>query len=62
MNDSMDEQPLQNNRMRMMFGNTNDANDKSGDAMIDMVVATILAMTDDQRQRLATRMAQLENP
>jgi len=48
--------------MRMMFGNTNDANDKSGDAMIDMVVATILAMTDDQRQRLATRLAQLENP
>jgi len=62
MNDSMDEQPLQNNRMRMMFGPTHDANDKSGDAMIDMVVATILAMTDDQRQRLATRMAQLEKP
>jgi hypothetical protein len=48
--------------MRMMFGQTHDANDKSGDAMIDMVVATILAMTDDQRQRLATRMAQLEKP
>lgn len=57
-----DVNPLPNDRMRMMFGNTNDANDKSGDAMIDMVVATILAMTDDQRQRLATRMAQLENP
>ena len=61
MNDSMDEQPLPKNRMRMMFGQTHDANDKSGDAMIDMVVATILAMTDEQRQRLATRMAQLEN-
>ena len=53
---------LPNDRMRMMFGPTHDANDKSGDAMIDMVVATILAMTDDQRQRLATRMAQLEKP
>ena len=61
MTDPGDEQPLPKNRMRMMFGNTNDANDKSGDAMIDMVVATILAMTDDQRQRLATRLAQLEN-
>ena len=57
-----DEGRLPNDRMRMMFGPTHDANDKSGDAMIDMVVATILAMTDDQRQRLATRMAQLENP
>ena len=57
-----DEGRLPNDRMRMMFGQTHDANDKSGDAMIDMVVATILAMTDDQRQRLATRMAQLENP
>ena len=47
--------------MRMMFGPTHDAADKGGDGMIDMVVATILAMTDDQRQRLATRMAQLKN-
>jgi len=54
--------PFPNDRMRMMFGQTHDANDKGGDAMIDMVVATILAMTDDQRQRLATRMAQLEKP
>lgn len=45
----------------MMFGQTKDATDKGGDAMIEMVVATVLAMTDDQRQRLATRMAQLEN-
>ena len=48
--------------MQMMFGQTHDANDEGGDAMIDMVIATILAMTDDQRQRLATRLAQLENP
>ena len=57
-----DEQPLPKDRMRMMFGQAHDENDKGGDAMIDMVIATILAMTDDQRQRLATRMAQLENP
>lgn len=56
-----DEGPIPNDRMRMMFGPTHDAADKGGDGMIDMVVATILAMTDDQRQRLATRMAQLEN-
>lgn len=56
-----DEGPLPNDRMQMMFGQTKDATDKGGDAMIEMVVATVLAMTDDQRQRLATRMAQLEN-
>lgn len=57
-----DANPLPNDRMRMMFGQTHDANDKGGDVIIDMVISTILAMTDEQRQRLATRMAQLENP
>ena len=57
-----EETPLPRERMRMMFGQTHDASDKGGDGMIDMVIATILAMTDDQRRRLATRMAQLENP
>ena len=56
-----DEPTLPKDRMRMMFGPTHDAADKGGDAMIEMVVATVLAMTDDQRRRLATRMAQLEN-
>lgn len=53
-----DEPKLPKDRMQMMFGPTHDVADKGGDAMIDMVIATILAMTDDQRQRLATRMAQ----
>jgi len=48
--------------MQMMFGPTHDAAAKGGDAMIDMVVATILAMSDDQRRRLATRMARLDKP
>ena len=55
------ESALPKDRMQMMFWQTKDATDKGGDAMIEMVVATVLAMTDDQRQRLATRMAQLEN-
>lgn len=61
MADPGDEPALPKDRMRMMFGPTHDAADKGGDAMIEMVVATVLAMTDDQRRRLATRMAQLEN-
>jgi len=57
-----DEGPFPKDRMRLMFGPTHDAADKGGDAMIDMVVATILAMSDDQRRRLATRMARLDKP
>gem|GEM_PF-4387653 len=57
-----DEPPLPTDRMQMMFGPTHDAAAKGGDAMIDMVVATILAMSDDQRRRLATRMARLDKP
>lgn len=55
------ESALPKDRMQMMFGPTHDAADTGGDAMIDMVVATIRAMTDEQRRRLATRMAQTED-
>ena len=57
-----DENSLPKDRMQMLFGPTHDAADTGGDAMIDMVVATILAMSNDQRRRLATRMARLDKP
>ena len=62
MPDPGENHPLPKDRMQMMFGQSHDVNDKGGDAIIDMVISTILTMTDEQRQRLATRMAQLEQP
>lgn len=57
-----DEQPLPTERMQLMFGKSKAVVNQISEWRIADVVASIVAMTDDERRELAIRLQRLDKP